>query len=179
MASRKHLALEFPDSLLASSANIGSRVVPSNNPRAIEILLHIIHLNTRQIPRAADISVEELFQIAVAVDMYDLCGCLGLWAKGWCSAVSRIVKTTTEVEVLEQLGWIAWVFGDGRMFEHVLEQLVVEVEVDGEGGLVDAQGVGLGDNFLRAMDLLGECSTRLPCINGSVNAGRALRDQIC
>lgn len=140
-----------------TAANTRSRIVPSNSPRAIEILLHIIHLNTRQIPRARDINLEELFHVAVAVDMYDLGECLGLWAKNWCNAVALMVNTTTDVESLTQLSWIGWVFGDILLFEHALNQLVVEVEVDGRGELVDAGGMELGDiDYLKAMDLLGE-----------------------
>lgn len=95
--------------------------------------------------------------------MYDLGGCLGLWAKSWCSAVMPVLKSTTEVEILVQLCWIGWVFGDTRMFQRVLMRLVAEVEVDGQGGLVDARGMDLGDmDFLRAMDLFGEFATGRP-----------------
>lgn len=98
--------------------------------------------------------------MAVAVDLYDLGGCLGLWAKSWCSAVGPVVEYTTDVEVLAQLSWIAWVFGDKVMFQLLLDRLTMEVEVDGKGGLVDAGGLQLEDmKFMKAMDLLGESLT--------------------
>lgn len=95
--------------------------------------------------------------MAVAVDMYDLEGCLGLWAKSWCSAAAAVVEATTDVEALARLCWIAWVFGDKMLFQGVLERLVMELEVDAEGGLVDVGGLELGDmEYVKAMDLLGE-----------------------
>lgn len=134
--------------------------VPSDSPRAIEILLHIIHHNTRQIPCAGDIEVDDLFHVAVAVDMYDLSGCLGLWAKSWSSAVAPVVQATSiNVDVLTRLSWIAWVFGDQSLFQCVLSRLVMEVGSDEYGELVDAGRWELRDlDFVEAMFVLGEPS---------------------
>ncbi|KAJ4417731.1 hypothetical protein N0V82_006005 [Gnomoniopsis sp. IMI 355080] len=145
-----------------SRPSVGAWIVnfPSDDPYAIEILLHIIHLNTRQIPRAGSITIGVLFRVAVAVDMYDLEGCLGLWAKSWCSAVAPVVEATKDVEALARLSWIAWVFGDKSLFQGSLDRLVMELEVDGEGGLVGIGGLDSGDmEVLKAMDLLDHLAT--------------------
>lgn len=141
-------------------ANTSYLQVPSDSPRAIEILLHVIHHNTRQIPRAGDTKVDDLFHVAVAVDFYHLGGCLGLWAKSWCSAVAPVVQaTSTNVDVLTRLSWIAWVFGDQSLFQSVLDRLVMEVGIDEYGELIDAGGRELRDlDLIETMDLLGESS---------------------
>lgn len=144
--------------------------VPSDSPRAIEILLHIIHLNTRQVPRAGDVEVDELFQVAHAVDIYDLGGCLGLWAKNWCSAVAPIVRATSDVTKLVRLSWIAWVFGDELLFRSVLHPLVVELQVDEDGELFEGVGMEIGDlDVITAMDLLGKSSTRSGFFSHSIS----------
>lgn len=95
--------------------------------------------------------------MAIAVDLYDLSGCLGLRAKSWCSAIARYVDLATDVETLVRLGWIAWVFGDAVLFQDVLDRLVEEVQSDENGALVGDGGLELGNmEYVKAMDLLGE-----------------------
>lgn len=92
--------------------------------------------------------------------MYDLSGCLGLWAKSWCSAVAPVIQaTSTNVDVLTRLGWIAWVFGDQSLFQSVLDRLVMEVGIDEYGELCDAGTWELRDlDLIEAMDLSGGSS---------------------
>lgn len=126
----------------------------------MEILLHIIHLNTRQIPRAADIGFDQLFHVVNAVDVYDLGGCLDPWGKKWCRATFSAVFTTSYVPDLARMAWVAWVFGDSVSFQCVLNRLVMEVEVDEDGKLTDHGDLELGQrDFIQAMDILGEFST--------------------
>lgn len=109
--------------------------------------------------------VYELFQIAVSVDMYGLGGCLGLWPKAWCAAVSSKVQTAPNVKQLVRLAWIGWVFGSQKVFNQALERMLVEVEADGDGNLVDGEGRDLEEmEFMKAMDLvdhLASCRSEL------------------
>lgn len=126
-----------------------------DDPRAMEVVLHIIHLNNRHIPRR--LSGEELFNVATLVDLYQVGGCLGLWAKTWCEPAVRELKGQAvqfEFQDLLRLTWIGWVFGNRVIFERAVNKLVLEVEIDGEGCLVDPAGIYLDEfRFLRAMDL--------------------------
>lgn len=120
----------------------------------MEILLQIIHLDQSRVPQA--LNVDDLFRVAVAVDMYDLGRCLGLWPKVWCESVA-LTLSGRDFEDLAKLAWIGWVLGNTVLFENVLERMIVEVEVDGEGRPVDAAGTPLEEfEYLRAMDMIGE-----------------------
>lgn len=121
----------------------------------MEILLHIIHLAQSRVPQG--LSVDELFHVAIVVDMYNLAQCLGLWPKTWCKFVMSALIGAREFEDLAKLAWIGWVFGDTALFENVLQRMLVEVEIDGEGRLVDVAGTPLEEfKYLKAMDIIGE-----------------------
>lgn len=103
--------------------------------------------------------MDHLFQIAVAVDMYDLAPRLGLWARAWCKIALAALKDARECGELAKLTWIGWVFGSRPIFEGALQQVLLKLEVDGEGDLLDSEGVRLDDfEYFKAMDVLGEFS---------------------
>lgn len=127
---------------------------PEDHPRAMEILLPIVHHHRSRVPRT--LGLDELFHVAVAVDVYDLPRCLGPCPKSWCEAVASLLKKTLDLEALAKLGWIAWVFGDKGLFEGVLQRMMVETEIDEDGKLVDASGTGLEEfSYVQAMDIHG------------------------
>lgn len=127
---------------------------PENDPQAIEILLHIVHLHQSRVPQT--LSLDDVFRIAIVVDMYDLARCLGLWPRAWCESSASTLEGL-EFEDLTKLAWVGWVFGNTMLFERVLERMVVEIEVDGEGRPVDAAGTPLEElTYLKAMDVIGK-----------------------
>lgn len=127
--------------------------------------MNIIHLNTRQMPHVSAHTLEGLFQIAVAVDVYDLNGCLGLWPTAWCAAIEKsrageMKIFVGDLENMSQLAWIGWVFGQRKLFDRALGLMFVNVEVDGEGTLVDQEGNGLEEmEYLKAMNILDHLAT--------------------
>ncbi|CAN8104084.1 unnamed protein product [Discula destructiva] len=132
----------------------GSSRFPADDPGAIKTLIHITHLSTRQMARTDCWSIQEVFQIAVAADKYDLRGCLGLWPKEGCASVLPAAQKASEVQVLAQLGWIAW-----------------------DDDLVDGQGKGLEKmDLLKTMSVLDHLAAcRKPLVNSLL---RVLEDTI-
>ncbi|KAI0450809.1 hypothetical protein F5B21DRAFT_507792 [Xylaria acuta] len=65
----------------ASPAEDWVVALPDDNPKAMAIILNIIHSRFELVPRTTNlISTEDLYQLTVLTDKYDLTGLLRLWA---------------------------------------------------------------------------------------------------
>lgn len=136
---------------------------------AIEHLMNIIHFNTGQIPDPMNLSIFQIYQIAAAVDKYDLHGCLGLYPDKWCqgllekfnvtTSMRSMLHLVTSVRSMVHLAWIGWVFGRLDSFEFALTRIMIMIELqddgDGNATLVDELGKPLKDmKCTQAMDIV-------------------------
>lgn len=118
--------------------------LPATDGITMEVLLRIMHANSTTVIDPDPIpSIKSIYELAIAVDMYNLAGCLGSWCNIWCNHLSPLVEATTHVVSLGRLTWIAKVFDHTDMFDRAFQQLTVHVRADTHGTLIDDEGVAL------------------------------------
>lgn len=103
--------------------------LPDDNPAAMCIVLDIMHGRTYFVPRSFD-STEDLFDVCVLAQKYDLVHLLGPWVGIW-NAPRRLYDDTIDGI------WINWVLGDAVRFASMcgtaLKSSVVEEDASDEG----------------------------------------------
>jgi hypothetical protein len=129
--SSRHLAFASPvfkvmfqggfaeSSVLKSS---GSLIVAldEDNPAAILVLMHMVHGKFYHLP--TNMSLQELKNIAVLVDKYDLHETVAPFTNGW--AESAGLSKYIETEDLMSWVFICWVFGLGTKFQQLTQRWI-------------------------------------------------------
>lgn len=132
--SSKYLMLASPNfsTLLSSDTVEGRRLrtkgsvvlsLPDENPDAMIILMNIIHLRSREVPRI--LSYTRLAQVAVIVDRREMLDAVSFHSSTWIEHLVKkgSVPTKYGPAVIQWL-FISWVFRDSRQFKsisHVIE----------------------------------------------------------
>lgn len=122
---------------------------PDDDADALLILLRIVHLGWRLVPES--ISSENLADLAVLCDKYDMIRFVRPWLARWQSRPLAIMSAH------EDRLFIAWTFGDYASFVTNTKRLVLSCNTDDAGRLTRGEKVieldfapGLVDNILRA-----------------------------
>ncbi|KAI0183591.1 hypothetical protein EV127DRAFT_446571 [Xylaria flabelliformis] len=126
----------------ASSASDWVVELPDDDPKAVETILNIIHSRFDLLPRTTDlIDLDDLYQLTVLTDKYDLTPLLRPWASIWINSATDkydlwIRSGTSAVTFdLERLLWIAWELGDPILFSKTSTALAQCCSIDANGGL--------------------------------------------
>lgn len=126
----------------ASAASDWLVELPDDNPKAMATILNIIHSRFESIPRIKDpIDLEDLYQLTVLTDKYDLTAILRPWASSWMESAKEELGNWRDQGIdsfiphLARLSWIAWEMGDPFIYESVLEDLARHCSVDINGDL--------------------------------------------
>lgn len=121
--------------------------LPDDNPKAMATILNIIHARFESLPRATDlIDIEDLYQLAVLTDKYDLTAVLRPWADDWIrSAQSKHRRWKREhggpvISDSGRLLWVAWEMGDGVLFTGISKDLALYCHVDANGNFLNNTG---------------------------------------
>ncbi|KAK8188459.1 hypothetical protein IWZ00DRAFT_576839 [Phyllosticta capitalensis] len=124
---------QFKESQPSSS---GEREVelPDDHPNALAIPLHIAHLRFDLIPEQPTFST--LLNIAVLSDKYDATHILRPWATSWVNALSH----TVEEPGYEEWLWVAWEFGQAKIFEDIATRLVRTINIGPDGKCQTPEG---------------------------------------
>ncbi|CAJ2504631.1 Uu.00g120250.m01.CDS01 [Anthostomella pinea] len=116
--------------------------LPEDNPEALKTLLNIIHSRFEQLPKITDlISLEDLYQLTILTDKYDLTIVLRPWASTWLESINdshdawRSNQSTRDFSDLERRLWIAWELGDPQLFEGVAKYMVLYTCADASWNL--------------------------------------------
>ena len=104
---------------------------PDDDADALSILLRIVHLGWRQVPRS--VSFETLADLAVLCDKYDMIHFVRPWLPSWHTRPLAVVPGH------EECIFIAWTFGDYASFVTHAEQLVLSSNTDDAGRLTRGQ----------------------------------------
>jgi hypothetical protein len=134
--SSKHLTLVSPifksllkggykESQSLSSRGTAEIPLPDDDCQALEILLNIIHGRLKHVPRT--LSLDELTQITVLVDKYQLQEVTEMFSQAWID----LLKKRTPIECTnELLPWIciAWVFKEADHFAKTTKIALLESE---------------------------------------------------
>ncbi|KAI1276956.1 hypothetical protein F5Y07DRAFT_364594 [Xylaria sp. FL0933] len=125
----------------ASSASDWLVELPEDNPKAMTIVLNIIHCQFESIPGINDpIGIEDLYQLTVLADKYDLTAILRPWASTWMEFIENNFEPFSSTPEVERLSWIAWVMGDFELYRRAVEHLVSYCPVDVDGDLQSSIG---------------------------------------
>jgi hypothetical protein len=108
----------------ATNSNQGSLylALPSDDIRAVTILLHIAHLNFGEVPLA--VTFHELFQLAIHSREYELTGLCRPFYPLWKMKLS--VFQYDDDAYLEQC-FVSWVFKDFQSYSYAFERLILSI----------------------------------------------------
>ncbi|KAI5919587.1 hypothetical protein F4810DRAFT_497170 [Camillea tinctor] len=119
------------------------------DPKALESIFRIVHYQFDQVPTSPDL--DELFEIACLVSE---CQCTHLtypWASNWVASLGEHPSLAEEDSLYAQCHkaiWIAWVFGDIKLFEKMTNVLIITCSVGAGGKLTNTAGTPLDDMIL-------------------------------
>lgn len=95
---------------------------PEDDAATLAILLNIAHLNFKSVPTT--ISLDRLWNLAVLTDKYGATKLVQPWIENWINGV----KHTVGVKHCREWLWIAWEFGEEKIFETVSGLVAKEAE---------------------------------------------------
>jgi hypothetical protein len=151
---KKMLYGEFAESKHAHSDREWAVQLPEDNAAAFAIPLNIMHGRFHEVPDTLE--AEDLFEVTIITDKYDMTQILRPWAKKWCEPLhDQIGQPGHEI-----LLWIAWELGSKDIFEKMAQYLVCHSTVDADGALMSTTNVPLETyDYLMPLGILGmnEC----------------------
>ncbi|KAF8426733.1 hypothetical protein EV426DRAFT_592600 [Tirmania nivea] len=101
-----------------------------DNPNALALLLRIVHHQYDWVPRTLDDN--QLYQVAIVCDKYDMRGVLGLWLDQWIPEDTKSGGKITG----DQWLFIAYAFGKQALFTELSKDLILTSTVDAGGSLL-------------------------------------------
>ncbi|KAI0199749.1 hypothetical protein F4808DRAFT_461404 [Astrocystis sublimbata] len=120
--------------------------LPDDNPKPWGIILNIIHGRFDAVPSAnCPFDVEQLYQLSVITDKYDLTVILRPWARFWISPARHRYTSSQEIEAVniapdaERLLWIVRELGDIDVYQMAARHLIYHSYVDGDGNLLKSE----------------------------------------
>lgn len=105
---------------------------PEDDPDALLILLRIAHLQFHEIPKS--ISFSWLTELAILCDKYDSVRLLQPFIEQWMSPWTLLCLEPG----YEAWLFIAWSFGCEQIFDLLAASLVLSIELDGEGRILNS-----------------------------------------
>lgn len=125
--------------------------LPADNPKPLATILYIAHSKFNKVPES--VTRDELFQITVLTDKYDMTDILRPWARAW---IQPLASQPLGQRGDEAMLWIAWELGHVKLFENMLAHLHETCCLDELGRVTDSHGTRLEDNdHIKALDILG------------------------
>ncbi|KAI1128335.1 hypothetical protein F5Y10DRAFT_177310 [Nemania abortiva] len=122
--------------------------LPDDNPKAMAAILNIIHSRFESLPQTTDlINLDDLYELTVLTDKYDLTTILRPWASIWMNFIRERYKllgywmdNNLVTSDLERLLWISWEMGDEDLFICASKLLAYQCSVDDNGDLQNNTG---------------------------------------
>ncbi|KAI0509043.1 hypothetical protein F5B22DRAFT_369497 [Xylaria bambusicola] len=117
--------------------------LPDDDPQAMHIIMNILF---GDLPITPDehVNIEQLLNLAILADKYDLTHHLTYWSAQWVQDMEpywvgrKFVDTSTED--LESLLWIFWVLGHEPLYTYMILQIAFHSALDAAGKLTDPTG---------------------------------------
>ncbi|KAJ4391354.1 hypothetical protein N0V93_004971 [Gnomoniopsis smithogilvyi] len=125
--------------------------LPEDDPEAFAIILQIVHSNFKMVPPT--VSRDELYQITIWTDKYDMTEILQPWAQKWVDGLEEAGDLHTgEGELL----WICWELGLQRKFVDVSQKALDSCYLDEESRLCGPHIERMQDNVhIVSLGILG------------------------
>jgi hypothetical protein len=106
--------------------------LPEDNPKAMELLLSIVHGQFHVVPGYEDpIGVQNLYDIAVLTDKYDMAHILEPWARGWLRSIPPMLCSawlegeSAREQFYHKRLWISWALGERASFEEITKIMLM------------------------------------------------------
>jgi hypothetical protein len=106
---------ESKQKLPANTAATWLVTFPDDDPTAVELILNIIHGRFNKVPTT--LPTEELYNLTILTDKYDLTWQLSPWADIWFQDVTGDKS---------MMLWIAWELGARQKFQSLADSLVMD-----------------------------------------------------
>lgn len=125
--------------------------LPEDNSEAFITILYIVHSQFGMVPDI--VTRDQLYQITILTDKYDMTEMLRPWAPKWLSYAHSADNIYQGDEVLT---WIAWELGDRSLFVEKVQWILNDCHLDGSSKLCCPDGKPLQDNvYIASTDILG------------------------
>ncbi|KAI1191514.1 hypothetical protein F5B17DRAFT_382189 [Nemania serpens] len=115
--------------------------LPDDDPQAMRTIISILYGNYPASSLDKHMDLEQLLQLTVLADKYDLVPILQRWVPQWVRDMERYWVGRTFVrqstEDLESLLWIFWVLGHEPLYAYMVLQIAFYSQLDAAGKLTD------------------------------------------
>ncbi len=114
--------------------------LPEDDQKCMEIALNCAHGRFRQVPDDSDLGFEDLYELTVLSDKYDLAHIFWPWAARWLEVtrnrLGQEISYSYHKYSIDAGPWVAWELGDRRLFETQLESITDSSMLNEEGLLI-------------------------------------------
>ncbi|CAJ2500500.1 Uu.00g033530.m01.CDS01 [Anthostomella pinea] len=116
--------------------------VPEDNAPAMLTIFNILYSKFDQPPLGCDTDIDELYNITVLTEKYNLTHLLRPWAAQWVLSMEKYWLGRTfgageSTYDLEKLIWIFWVLGHQPLYSFMVLQVAAYSSLDKHGNLID------------------------------------------
>ncbi|KAF8247003.1 hypothetical protein K440DRAFT_661640 [Wilcoxina mikolae CBS 423.85] len=144
LASNVFRQMLGPDSKFREATLVGSQdrepiAIEDDNYEALLVVLQVIHMRNTAISRAY--TVEQLYDIAVICDKYDIIEPLIPWVHVWTTLSPGVISMSDSLLWL----FVAWVFRKSTLFRDVSRHLIAVTKFDAEGEFITDSGHSFPD----------------------------------
>ncbi|KAI0543800.1 hypothetical protein F4679DRAFT_592258 [Xylaria curta] len=147
----------YQDAACARGANDGKKEDQSQtmkltgDPEAIGLLFRIIHYDFKHVPKEPTLG--QMFELAKSACQYKCTHILYPWAEQWVTSLTNFVAEVDCYIECHKALYVAWTFGELKLYRETVDALIVSAKIDGNGKIVNISGKPLED-MLMPHDLL-------------------------
>ncbi|KAI0453728.1 hypothetical protein F5B21DRAFT_525527 [Xylaria acuta] len=123
----------------------------NGDPEAIGLLFRIIHYDFRHVPKEP--TLNQLFELGKSACQYKCTHILSPWAGQWSASLTNFVAEVDCYSECHKALYIAWTFGELKLYRETVDALIVSAKIDLNGKIVNISGQPLED-MLMPHDLL-------------------------
>ncbi|KAI1741510.1 hypothetical protein F4680DRAFT_464532 [Xylaria scruposa] len=123
----------------------------TGDPEAIGVLFRIIHYDFKHVPKEP--TLDQMFELAKSACQYKCTHILYPWARQWVASLTNFVAEVDCYVECHKALYVAWTFGELKLYRETVDALIVSAKIDGNGKIVNIAGKPLED-MLMPHDLL-------------------------
>ncbi|KAL2038621.1 hypothetical protein N7G274_008669 [Stereocaulon virgatum] len=132
---------QFSERIARKTGSDGVQIIrfQDDDFSAMQVVVNIMHLQNDKVPQ--NVSFQQLHQIAILCDKYDLKRCLGYWPEKWTAPWLESYSKTGHEAML----FISITFKLTSAFEDITAHLIRNTTVSSSGSLVTLSEVEIGE----------------------------------
>ncbi|KAI0103049.1 hypothetical protein GGR51DRAFT_562030 [Nemania sp. FL0031] len=122
-----------------------------SDSKAISLLFHIVHYDFSHVPQEP--TLNQLFELCKSACQYRCTHLFYPWANQWTSRLANFVAEADCYSECHKALYVAWTFGEMKLYRDTVDALIVSTKVDFNGKIVNVSGQPLED-MLMPLELL-------------------------